>query len=393
MDHNPGKMMLLGTVLVVTSLVFGNGAASPALADIAKAFPDKSSETIQLIVTIPPLFIMASTLLCGQLSRRMRKKTLVLTGMVLFAVGGILPAFFGGLTFILVMRGIFGAGCGFLIPLSQGLIADYFEGRDRDFFMGIRGSTAATFGMFYTMAGGYLCAIHWRNTFLAYLIVVPAFLWILFKMPRQEAPAQEKKSVKATGLTRTTWFYVLAYFLYNITMMCFITNAAFVMTDARVGTAKTIGLIMTISNVGGIAVGLLLGWLTKTLKNFTLVFALFLLALGFVLLNFVHTAVMFTIAATIWGMGFGTFNPTVALKIIGSVPRVTATLALAFMNCAMGVGQFISPIAYSNINKILGLEGSRASWIVAAVCFTAAFAVALLKTALWPQRRDIKAAN
>jgi MFS family permease len=391
MESNPNKVMLLVIVLAITSLVFGNGAASPALADIAKAFPDKSSETIQLIVTVPPLLIMASTLICGQLSRKMRKKTLVLIGMVLFAVGGIAPAFFGGLTFILVMRGVFGAGCGFLIPISQGLIADYFEGRDRDTFMGYRGSTAAISGMFYTMAGGYLCSIHWRNTFLAYLIVVPIFLLILLKMPEPERHKPETKNGKASGLTRTMWFYVVVYFLYNVTMMCFITNAAFVMAADKVGDAKTIGTIMTISSVGGIAVGLLLGWLTRTLKNFTLVFALFLLALGFILLNFVHTAVMFTIASAIWGMGFGTFNPTVALKIIGSVPKSAVTLALALMNCALGLGQFISPIVYSNINRIIGLEGLRASWAVAAVCFAAAFIMALAKNTLWPRGREVNA--
>jgi MFS family permease len=388
-----GKWMLLVIVLAITSLVFGNGAATPALADIAKAFPEKSRETIQLIVTIPPLLIMASTLLCGQLSRRMRKKTLVLIGMVLFAIGGIAPAFYGGLTFILFMRGVFGAGCGFLIPISQGLIADYFEGRDRDTFMGYRGSTAAIFGMFYSMAGGYLCAIHWRNTFLAYLIVVPAFLLVLWKMPEPEFHAPTVSTGKTSALTRTTWFYVAAYFFYNLAIMGYITNVAFVMAADNVGSAKTIGTIITISSVGGIVVGLLLGWLTKTLKDFALVFALFLLALGFLLLNYVHSAVMFTLAAAIWGMGFGTFNPIVALKIIGSVPRASATLGLALMNCAMGIGQFISPMVYSAINGILGLKGPRVSWSIAAVCFSAAFAVVLLKVAFWPKKKGVLAGS
>jgi len=245
--------------------------------------------------------------------------------------------------------------------------------------------------MFYTMAGGYLCAIYWRNTFFAYLIVVPVFMLILLKMPEPERHKLATVNGKASGLTRTTYFYVVVYFLYNLTMMCFITNAAFVMAAEKVGSAKTIGTIITISSIGGIAVGLLLGWLTKILKNFTLVFALFLLALGFILLNFVHTAVMFTIASAFWGMGFGTFNPTVALKIIGSVPKSAATLGLALMNCAMGIGQFISPIVYSNINRVIGLEGPRASWIIAAVCFAAAFVVTLMKVALWPKRSEVRA--
>jgi MFS family permease len=389
MADNLSKTMLLVVVLAVTSLVFGSAAASPALADIAEAFPDKSPESIQMIVSIPPLLIMVSTLICGQLSRIMRKKTLVLIGMGLYGVGGIMPAFFGDLTFILIMRGIFGAGCGFLIPLSQGLIADFFEGRDREVFMGYRSSTAGIFGMFFTMAGGYLCAIHWRYTFYAYLIVIPMFLLVLVKMPEPESRETTRAGDKSSALTRSMWFYALMYFLYNVAMMCFITNAAFVMSASHVGSAKTIGFIMTISSVGGIAGGFILGWTTRVFKNFTLVFALCFLALGFILLNFVNTALMFTIASAIWGFGFGTFNPAMALKIIGSVSKSAATLALAILTCAMGIGQFISPMVYSFAVSAIGLEGPRASWIIAAVCFTAAFLTSLLKVALRPQASRI----
>jgi MFS family permease len=264
------------------------------------------------------------------------------------------------------------------------LIADYFQGSDREVFMGYRSSTASIFGMLFTMAGGYLCSIQWRNTFFAYLIVVPVFLLVLLKMPEPEVPKPAAKGDKAAPLTRTMWHYVVMYFLYNVTMMCFLTDAAFVMSASNMGTARTIGFVMTISNVGGITAGILLGWFTRVLKNFTIVFALCCLALGFVLLNFVQTALSFTIASAIWGIGFGTFNPTMALKIIGSVPKSAATLALAILTCAMGIGQFISPVVYFHLNKFIGLAGPRASWVVAAVCFVGASVVALVKVALRP---------
>ncbi len=371
--------MLLLIVLAISSLVYGAGAVTPALADIAKVFPDKSRETIQMIATVPALMIMVSTLVCGQLSRRMRKKTLVLTGMILYAIGGLLPAFFGGMPFILIMRGVYGAGCGFLIPLSQSLIADFFQGRDRDIFMGYRSSVAAIFGMFFTTVGGYLCAIYWRNTFFAYLLVIPVFILVLFRMPEPEkTPAQGTDS--KGELTSTMWFFVAMYFLFNVFMMCYHTNASFVMSAARVGSARTIGLIMTISNIGGIVAGLLLGRITQMCKRFTLVVALGFLAFGFILLNVANTALTFAVSCAIWGFGFGTFIPGIALKIIGSVPKSAATRALAILSCALGIGQFVSPRVYAYANYLLGLKGPRASWTVAAFCFTAAFLVSLVAT-------------
>jgi len=299
--------------------------------------------------------------------------------MVLYAIGGLLPALFGGMAFILIMRGVYGAGCGFLIPLSQSLIADFFQGRDRDVFMGYRSSVAAVFGMFFTTVGGYLCAMYWRNTFFAYLLVVPVFLLVLIKMPEPErAPASEAGN--KGELTGKMWFWVAMYFLYNIFMMCYHTNAAFVMSEARVGSARTIGFIMTISNIGGIIAGLLLGRITRVMKSFTLVLALGFMSLGFILLNFVGVAHTFGIACAIWGFGFGVFVPGMSLKIINSVPNSATTRALALLTCALGIGQFISPRAYFYINRLLGLEGPRASWTVAAFCFAAAFLVSLAAT-------------
>jgi MFS family permease len=387
-EKSPNKVMLLVVVLGVTSLVFGLGAATPALADIAKAFPNESRESIQMIVTLPSLMIMVSTLICGQLSRVMRKKTLVLIGMLLFGIGGVTPALWGGLKSILVMRGILGAGCGFLVPLSQALIADFFQGADRDRYMGYRSSTASIFGIFFTMAGGHLCAIHWRFTFYAYLMVVPVFFLILFAMPEPEVHKPAAKHEKGS-LTPATWFYVSMYFLYNVVMMCFITNVAFVMSASNVGNARTIGFITALQSIGGISAGFLLGTLTKTLRNFTIIIALGFLAFAFVILNFVNSALMFGLACAIWGFGFGTFNPMMALKIIGSVPKSATTLGLALLTCAMGVGQFLSPYFYSAVNRLLGLEDLRASWSVAAVCFIAAFVIVSLKLAFKPRRAAV----
>ncbi len=387
-EKMPGKLQLFVIVLAVTSLVFGTRAVAPALADIAKAFPERSRETIQMIVTLPPLFIMFSTLICGQLSRKFRKKPLVLIGMLLFGIGGISPTFFGDLNFLLLMMAVLGAGNGFLVPLSQSLVADYFEGRDREVFMGYRSSNASIFGMIFSLLGGSLCAIHWRLTFLSFLLAVPMLLLVLFKMPAGENPKAAAEGDAGASLTGRMWFYVAMYFLFNIAGISIATNAAFVMSGCGIGT-RTIGIIMTISAAGSITAGIVLGYTTKAFKHRTIVLALGFLAAGFNLLIYVRTPAMFTLGMALFGFGFGTFIPTMVLKIIGSVPKAATTLALSILTCALGTGQFVSPIFYSFINGLLGLRSPRASWIVAAACFSGAFVAALASTARAPKAPKI----
>lgn len=387
MDDMPSKKVLLLIVLAIGSLSFGVSAATPALADIAKAFPEKSPQTIQMIITLPSLLIMVSTLVCGALSRIMGKKKLVIIGMVLFAIGGIMPAFYGGIIFILIMRAVFGAGTGFILVISQALIADYFEGRDRDVFMGYSSSNTAIFGIVFTLLGGFLCNIYWRYTFYAHLLVVPVFLLVMAKMP-EPAKKQHIERSKSEGMTARAWLYVAIYFVYNVVMFCFISDLSFVISADNVGTAATSGVVMTFSSIGGIAAGIILGWVTKTFRKYSLVFALAFLAAGSIMLLFVRTAPMFMVAYAIWGLGFGTFNPIIILEVMGSVAKSAAAFALAILTSAMGVGQFISPMIYSFINSLTGLGGSRASWNLATACFVAALLIAPVLIA-WRQRKSL----
>ncbi len=392
MDNRPSKHVLLLVVLAIGSLSFGVAAAPPALADIAEAFPEVSSQTIQLVVTVPSLLIMVSTLVCGVLSRTIGKKKLVVIGMLLFGIGGVTPAFYGGIIFILIMRGVFGVGVGFLLPLSQALIADYFEGRDRDVFMGYSSSNAAIFGIIFTLLGGFLCDVYWRYTFYAHLLVVPAFLIVLAKMP-EPAKRQETERLKSEGLTGRAWFYIAIYFFYNVVMFCFITDLAFIISAEKVGNAGTAGVVMTFSSIGGIAAGLILGWVTKIFRKYAIVFALTFLAVGSIMLIFVHTAPMYMLAYALWGLGFGTFNPVIILEVMGSVAKSATALAIAILTSAMGIGQFISPMYYGYFNRLIGLEGSKSSWIVAATCFAAALLISPILTALRLRQRELSVAG
>jgi MFS family permease len=392
MNDQPSRQLLLFVVLTIGSLTFGVAAATPALAEIAKAFPEVSPQTIQMVVTVPSLLIMVSTLICGVLSRSIGKKKLVIIGMLLFGIGGVTPAFYGGIIFILIMRGVFGVGVGFLLPLSQALVADYFEGRDRDVFMGYSSSNAAVFGIVFTLLGGFLCDIYWRYTFYAHLLVVPAFLIVLAKMP-EPAKQRETERLKPAGLTVRSWFYISIYFVYNIVMFCFITDLAFVISADKIGNAGTAGVVMTFSSVGGIIAGIILGWVTKLFRDYAIVFALIFLAVGSILLLFVQTAPMFMLAYALWGLGFGTFNPLIILEVMGSVAKSATAFAVAVLTSAMGIGQFISPMFYSLLHNLFGFEGARSSWVVAATCFAAAVLVSPVLILLRLRQRQLSVAG
>jgi MFS family permease len=392
MKDQPSKLLLLLVVLAIGSLTFGVNAPTPALNAIAKAFPDVNPRLIKMIITIPALLIMPSTLICGALTRVMGKKKLLIIGMLFFAVGGLMPAFYGGVIFILCMRGVFGIGTGFLMPISQALVADYFEGNDRNTYMGYSSSNAAIWGIVFTLLGGFLCDVYWRYTFYAYLLVVPVLLFILAKMPEPARQLESERS-KSIGLTGAAWSWVVVYFVYNIIMFCFITDISFVISSDKIGNAGTASVAMTFSSVGGIVAGLILGWVTKSFRNYAFVLALAFLTAGSVLLVLAHTVAMFDAGCGIWGLGFGIFNSLIILQIMGSVTKSAMAFALAILTSAMGIGQFLSPIYYSYINSLFGFQNPRAPWILATACFVAALAISPVIVAIKSRRSELPAAG
>lgn len=106
--------------------------------------------------------------------------------MTIQFLGGIIPAFFGDMTFILICRAIFGIGYGMVFPLASSLIADLFEGQERDSLMGLKSAVGAVAGVVFQMVGAYLTIISWRHTFFSFLLIIPIFLMIVCKLPEPE---------------------------------------------------------------------------------------------------------------------------------------------------------------------------------------------------------------
>lgn len=127
-------MFLKIAVLSVFFVQMGVGTITPAIANIAAAFPDVPFTTLLLVSTLAVLMSVPATLISGRLAGSVVKyKTLLIVGMVLFIGGGIAPYFMTASSFtaILAVRAIFGIGLGIVTPLGAALIIAFFDGEVR----------------------------------------------------------------------------------------------------------------------------------------------------------------------------------------------------------------------------------------------------------------------
>ena len=138
------KRRLLYTILSISLLsVMAGAAIAPALGTISKHFAGQSPLLIQLIVSLPALFIILTNLVFPLLCRLMKTRTLALTGLLLYVLAGAGAFFVDNIWVLLVFRALMGVSVGMIMPLSTGLLAYYFPPEEQ----------AAPLGFM----AGYLC--------------------------------------------------------------------------------------------------------------------------------------------------------------------------------------------------------------------------------------------
>ena len=372
--------------LSVALLLYTTSMTTPALGEIAKAFPDAAPETIKLLSTIPSLMMVFFALISGKLTQYMSIKKIITIAMVLIFIGGIPSAFVGNLQFMIIMRFVFGAGYGLIFPMASAVITDLFTGQQANKLMGFKSAVGAAAGMIFQMLGGILAAYNWRFSFLGFLLVIPIALIIWFTLPDTGVKKPEKvdaSGVKEKKLTTMTYILALACALLNMVQFCFMTNLAMVMKADGIGNATQSATVLSIFTAAAFVVGLLYGNIAKILRQFSASIGALFVGLSFVVLIFANSIAMLIIGAVIFGIGFGLFNPAIVIAVAKSATKPKyAAVAISIYVSGTGIGQFLSPYVLKFLRGTLNLTASRADWQIAAVTLILGSAISMVLVAL-----------
>ena len=187
----------LTTAILSLSLltVMAGAAVAPALNLIRDYFADANTGLVQMIISLPALFIALTSFLFRPLCKRFRARTLVLIGLILYTVGGCLAGAFSSIFLVLVFRAVVGIGVGIIMPLSTGLISFYFTKDKQAPLMGMSSALNMMGGVVATLIAGALAMFSWRLAFLVYLMGLISIVLCLIWMPNESIydPREQKK--------------------------------------------------------------------------------------------------------------------------------------------------------------------------------------------------------
>ena len=110
-------------VYMCAILMMGVIAVSSNLTNIMAAFPDVNPNTVvSSMISASCFAIIIMSLVTGKLMDFVSKKVLLLIGIILWLIGGVVPYFLTTLTSMMVMRLIFGVGCGMVMSCCPAVL-------------------------------------------------------------------------------------------------------------------------------------------------------------------------------------------------------------------------------------------------------------------------------
>lgn len=372
MKNEKYSKMLIPSILSVSLLtIMAPTAISPALAAIKDAFPGISATQAKLVLTLPTLVMMPMGLLSARLTTRFDKKKLLLIGMALFLVFGVAGGFVSNFKLLLLMRVLFGLGLGIMTPLSTSLIFDFApDTNKRSKLLGIQGASNQLGGLVFMSLSGILASISWRYSFLTYAFVIVSMILTFLFMPSIPPYKADEKSVgNMKNKKMSKKILVLAFFAMMIFACYFVINTdlALFMDVERVGDAKECGYALSLMRIPAIIAGIMLAWIMRNLKDWTMPFATLIMASGYLIIAYSHSYDILMIGCLIVGLGGGFALPPISLYLPRIVTPRQRTLGVAIIMSVAQLGQFISPY-YINI-FVNGSTGDelRMRYVVSAI--------------------------
>lgn len=375
----------LKTILLITSsmTVMSGAIISPALPDIGEYFSNESEVLIKLVLTLPALMIALFGVPMGYLADRFGRIRLLACVLLFYGVAGFAGFMVESFNMLLLSRAMLGVAVAGVMSISTTLIGDYFQGLERNRFLGTQGSFMALGGIVFLNLGGALAEWSWRGPFLVYLlgILMAPLAWkILFEPARPVSPSAQQGEPAPAAIQRFPT--ILAMALGLATMLLFYMIPAqlpFLLFELYQSTSLLIGMAISVATITSAAVSFNYGRIRQHLSVIGIyVLSLLLIAMGYTAIGLSHSFGVTVLGIGISGLGFGLMIPNGNAWLMHITPHGARGRVIGGFSSMLFLGQFLSPVAVAPL--VLHLGSLEAVYLA-----TAALS-ALVALALYPLR-------
>jgi MFS family permease len=378
------------TLLLASSLtIMAATTIAPSLPAINQHFestvadPDLRATLVQLLITLPALFIVIGSPIAGIVVDRFGRKPLLLVSTLLYGLAGSSGIYLESLTTILVGRALLGLAVAGIMVSATTLIADYYTGSTRATFMG---------GVLFLTLGGILAQQNWHYPFGIYLfacLIMPLIVLFIFephaveiskKSSHPNIGVETDMAIQSIPMGVMIVVYGLstliqiAFYLIPVQLPFFLKNLVQAVPSQTGMAIAFCTLFAAIASVNYGKMNQRMGFVSFL----PLVFGL--MGIGYLLIGQSSNWAQVLTGLALCGMGVGLLMPNMSIWLMTTVPESIRGRALGGLSTSMFLGQFLSPIVTQPFAKTLGLGKVYA--IVGGILVVIALSSAIFKPQL-----------
>lgn len=387
MKINTGKgfitlwvMLAIWSVSAIASLP--GLAISPILGDLNKIFPHATDLEIQMLTSLPSLLIIPFVLLSGKLSEGKDKLAILMAGLAIFFLSGVASIFAKSMFLLIVISCILGIGAGMVIPLSTGLIVDYFTGDYRVRQLGYSSAINNMTLVLATAFTGYLANVDWHLPFLVYTLPgVSLALSFLLKRKRSDPEPEQSAQLRHKSIDRRKLIELMGlYFFITYAVVVITFYASFLVDDYKIDSSYA-GVLISLFFLAVMLPGVFLGRIIVLMRQNVNLISLAMICVGLLCIGIFRDKTMLLIGCLLAGFGYGVMQPIIYDKAAIIAPPRSATLALSFVMAMNYLAVMICPFIVDLFRRMFATHSERFPFF-----FNAALALGVVLLAFF--RRD-----
>jgi len=224
------------------------------------------------------------------------------------------------------------------------LVADYFEGPQRQKFVGLQVAFMSLGGILFIGLGGVLADVGWRFPFLIYLfslVVLPLAVSYLYEPTLEKHSAEHIAEQKSPKII---WLLFVNVLLMWVLFFMIPVQVPFQMQEIGVSSNAIVGGAIALSTLFSAISSFSYSRIKDKFSFYTIFTVGYLfMAAAFVMVAFSTSILMVTIAMMLAGFGMGMMIPNTNIWVMRIAPPAIRGREIGRLTTFWFMGQFLSP--------------------------------------------------
>ena len=329
------KKMFVVALLFTTLTMMAETPLTPASDILYKTFSNTAA--VDLLLSIPTLIAMFSSIIFGFLMLKINKKYILTLGVICYCVGGICGHLIDSLAFMIGMRAIIGIGLGACNVSAIAIASDQSETEEeRQKLTSYITAGISISAMLLTFLAGQLTnTFGWQSVFTLYWSGIPMLILVILFVPRT-APslsisedASETDSSSEIKKIRILPFslQMLLEFFWFLTYGVVFFQISVYLSDCNIGNAALAGSMSSLTNFVAFFSSLAFPHFYRKYKYTGSFIHYLALCVGYIILWLFRTPATVVIACVLLGYGFGYSLSFFSIHLGQLVPRSKSSIA------------------------------------------------------------------